>query len=206
MVGPYAAGRLTGSVEATVPMASTGLPNWDALQAKGSCSLAEGKIVGFKPLVEMAGFIKLKQFETVNFTQLAADFALADGSFKLDTLQIVANRYTMGAVGGHNFRTEVLDYRLRITMPPKEWNNTGSADVQEWVNTAEPDKIGLTLWLKITGTLSQPRFSLDMGAMKRKLRENLRNESQEVRQAAKEETERIFGKQSKERARDWVDE
>jgi hypothetical protein len=154
----------------------------------------------------MAGFIKLKQFETVNFTQLAADFALADGSFKLDTLQIVANRYTMGAVGGHNFRTEVLDYRLRITMPPKEWNNTGSADVQEWVNTAEPDKIGLTLWLKITGTLSQPRFSLDMGAMKRKLRENLRNESQEVRQAAKEETERIFGKQSKERARDWVDE
>ncbi|MFW5659598.1 MAG: AsmA-like C-terminal region-containing protein, partial [Bacteroidota bacterium] len=203
MVGPHAHGKLTTNFDVRA-RATAGLEvDPKSIAASGNFSVSEGKLLDFPLFAEMAGFIKFNRLRNLDFGACKGEFRLEHERGYLDQLHLTANRLTIDAHGSHGF-DESIDYHFAIQLPRREWKDTRSNDVQDWIATAEGEHIPLTLRMQATGTAEQPQFKLDRRAIKQHRRERRKAEKQELAREMKREKEQLFGEQSEEDADDWV--
>jgi hypothetical protein len=176
------------------------------LTMAGDASVAEGKIRDFKVLEEMSSFIKLRQFRNIDFVACSTGFSIQNQKVTIAGMYLKANGYQLWADGTHGF-DQTLDYQLKIEMPRREWQESQNAEVRQWVETVESGtREGMKLFIRITGTVDNPRFQLDRQELRNEIRRDFQREARELEAEARQERERIFGNQSTENANDWIQE
>lgn len=205
-IGPYLSGRLSARlhVQGSLKPGSLALEE-PTLRAKGNVELHNGRLTDFTPASELSKFLKLNQFEQTTFTRAEADFQLTGERFVLDSAVVHANRFKMHAYG-HHARRGALDYHLQIQVPRNQAKASRNPEVRQLVEEQLDDSPRMTLYVWVTGTLEHPKFKLDKPATREHIRENLREERQELAAAARKAREEVFGEQQTEEATDWVEE
>lgn len=205
LVQQKAWGKLTTEVSFNLPLLANGDPRWEDLQASGAVDIRQGKVRDFKVLEEMAGVIKLRKFRNLDFGTCTMQYRIQEQQVLISGLEVEANDYRITGQGKHSF-TNVLDYRIRLELPQKPWGEQRPAAVAQWVNTSPGQRMPISIFLKITGTVDDPKVRLDRKNLQQKIGEDFRREGEELREAAAEEHQKIFGEQDTAQAEDWIQE
>jgi len=120
--------------------------------------------------------------QKTDFTALTGDFSISDGIVNNSALTMAAPFLRLDGNGVANIIDSTLDYRLKAILVGTSKGQGGATD-----------KGGLTLPLKITGTFSEPKYSLDTsGALKAKIDQEKEKAKEKLKDKLKDKLGDLF--------------
>ena len=174
-----------------------------SLVSEGEVWLANGKMIDYKPLEAMAGFVKMEKLKHVEFSDIHTRFYIKDGFMHIPRMKLSANDYILEVEGKHGFDNS-LDYKVVVEMPPLIARKSRSKKIHEYVVEQEAKKLPIRIPLTIRGTVDNPIIGYDGNFAVNKVQEGLKQEKQELKEAGEKEIEELFGEQDTSDVEDWI--
>jgi len=153
-----------------------------------SMELKNGELIGYKPLENLSRFLNVEDLEHINFSTLKNQIEIRDRQVIIPDMEIRSSTLDLFLSGTHTF-DNMLDYRFRILLSDLLFRKAKKrhAEVTEF-GVVEDDGLGrTTLYLRLTGTPDDPRFTYDTRSVFNKIGSDLRKEKQILKQVLKEE-------------------
>lgn len=175
----------------------------ESIASHGDYEIKNGRLVNFEPLEGLAGFVKLEKLRDIHFSDVQSSYRVEDKYVYLPDLEVQANEYNLHVSGRHGFDNS-LDYRVAVEMPRREAKGSKSSEVQEWIDESEPDAIRVVIPIRVTGTVDNPKFSLDGQYVKNSVKQEFKNQKEDLANAYQKETDDLFGKQDNTNVQDWI--
>ncbi len=138
--------------------------------------IENGELNDFAPMQKLASFVERRSLANMTFGDLKNDIHIEDQVIHLPNMQVQSNVTTIMVNGTHSF-SQQIDYRLKVPLKGLK------KDKDEYYGAIEEDGAETNLFLKILGTTSDYRIVLDQRAVKNKIKEDLREEKWEIRDA-----------------------
>ncbi|MBX3101436.1 MAG: AsmA family protein [Bacteroidetes bacterium] len=191
VIGPYLDGKLSAEVSGRAALDGQLRFIPASVVADGRVQVQDASLTDFPLIEEMSGVLRLKRFRNITFRDASTRFGIRNEHFWLDTTTVFANDMHMKIYGGHSLSGQ-LNYHLMIQAKGVLGNqnkpnnqNKKNSDIDEWITETETqaEDAGSHFFLAITGTTEAPRFKLDTQAMRQKMRQDIRKEGQEWKQA-----------------------
>jgi hypothetical protein len=140
-------------------------------------SILNGRLIDFKPITELTGFIKLKKMEDISFDKLENTILISDNTITIPYMDIVSSALSMSLTGSHSF-DNYIDYHFKVNVSElflkkhnPDFNN----------ENAEEDKSGVNMYIHMYGNADDFKFKLDKKAVKTKLGEGLQKEKKDLK-------------------------
>jgi hypothetical protein len=175
----------------------------ESLVSYGDYAIQDGRLVDFKPLEGLAGFVKLEKLRDIRFSDVNSSYRVEQKFVYLPDMQVVANDYTLSVSGKHGFDNS-LDYHVAVELPKHEARKSKSQEVQSWIDEGDGEAIKVVIPIRVTGTVDNPKFSLDGKYVRNSVKKEIQEQKEEIAQAFKKETEEYFGKQDNTNVQDWI--
>lgn len=175
----------------------------ESLVSYGKYEIRNGRLVNFKPLEGLAGFVKLEKLRDIRFSDVNSSYRVENKFVNLPDMVVKANDYTLNVYGRHGFDNS-LDYHVAVELPKNEARKSKSQEVQSWIEEGEVDAIKVVIPIKVTGTVDNPKFSLDGKYVRNSVKKEIESQKEEIAEAFKKETEEYFGKQDNTNVQDWI--
>ncbi len=147
-----------------------------ALVVDAGLIIENGELNDFAPMQKLAAFVERRSLANMTFGDLKNDIHIENQVIHLPNMQVQSNVTTIMVNGTHTFKQEI-DYRLKVPLKGLK------KDKDEYYGAIEEDGAETNLYLKILGTTSDYRIVLDKQAVKTKIKEDLREEKWELRDA-----------------------
>jgi hypothetical protein len=160
----------------------------NTIYAFAKMELKNGELIGYKPLESLSRFLSVEDLKHIRFSTLKNQIEIKDRQVIIPDMEIRSSTLDLFLSGTHSF-DNVLDYRLRLLLSDLLFGKAKKrhAEVTEF-GVVEDDGLGrTTLYLRLTGTPDDPRFSYDTRSVFNKIGTDLRREKQNLKQALKEE-------------------
>lgn len=145
------------------------------LSGKGDFTIAEGKLTGAGLVASLADFINLEQLRVLQFSRFAGTFRIEKGQVIIDSgvsgkdVQITPN----GTAGFD----KTLNLSLLTRLSPALTARIPGGDIRRFV---ADDKGWGVLPLKVTGTFSAPKFSMDKAAVTEQFKSKAKEKLQQT--------------------------
>jgi hypothetical protein len=103
-------------------------------------------------------------------------------------MEIRSTALNLNASGQHSFSNEI-DYRLTLMLSELLARKAkASKPENEDFGVVEDDGLGkMTLFIKVTGTVDNPKFTYDRKGLKEKINQDLKQEKQTLKEVLREE-------------------
>ncbi|WP_157974264.1 AsmA family protein [Lewinella sp. IMCC34183] len=172
-IGKFVSGTFSSDLVMEGRLGPDLMPDLQTIDAKGLLRTAEARIASFKPLQVIGAALNVKELrESATLKDIIAAFAVNDGKVTVDPFDFQLAGIGMNLGGTHGLDTD-MDYRLRAAVPRTliEGNIVTGAALGALDRLAgQAGKLGLNispgdtlnLNIGITGTVSNPRASLDL--------------------------------------------
>ncbi len=156
-----------------------------SLSAEGKGVLTNGRITGAGLLQGLADFLQLEELRELRFSRSEGSFTIRQGKLTIDS-DIVSKNLRLHPQGIINLDGFALDLALNLQLAPELTARMGQsritallANEQGWSQI--PVKVG--------GTISSPRFTLDRSALGGQIREK---GGEEIRRKLRKELDKRF--------------
>ena len=158
------------------------------LTVKSDISIEKGVLQNYEPLKGLSRFIKLKDVERVTFSTLKNQIDIHDETIFIPAMEIKSSEMTLNVAGQHKFNNEIL-YNVRLLLSELLANKAKKAKKEnEDFGVVEDDGLGKTsIYIKITGTVDDPKYSYDSKGWKAKVVVNVIEEKQNLKKILNEE-------------------
>jgi hypothetical protein len=184
--------HLGGVVSADIQFTSEWTPalscNLDNLYALCDFTIENGELNGYEPMKQLGSFLKLKEVENIKFSTLKNVFEIKNQMIKFPMMEIRSTALNLNASGQHSFSNEI-DYRLTLMLSELLARKAkASKPENEDFGVVEDDGLGkMTLFIKVTGTVDNPKFTYDRKGLKEKINQDLKQEKQTLKEVLREE-------------------
>lgn len=182
------AGSLSGTITLVLPVDSMLNPVMKSLVAEGKYSLTDGALIDFDPVKALSKFVSLSELENIRFDRLDNDFFIRNNYFYVPMMQIRSSAVDLSVNGKHSFENE---YEYHVGMLLSEILSRKvrkTRKISSEFGEVEDDGLGRTLiFLKLTGKGENVDVSYDMKAAGSKIRDDIRNERQMLKNILNEE-------------------
>ncbi len=153
------------------------------LSGNGDFRLMDGKITGAGLAEGLAQFLDLEQLRVLRFSELKGNYAIENGKVRINS------DFSGSDVKMHPTGTIGLDGSLNLaldaSLAPEHAGNIGGGELAQFLK----DEQGWTqLPVKVAGSVTDPRFTLDTSAAQQRLKERAREEVEQKLQ------EKVFDK------------
>ncbi len=148
----------------------------DQLVVDAGLIIENGELNNFAPMQKLASFVKRKSLANMTFGDLKNDIHIEDRLIHLPNMVVQSNVTTIMVNGTHSF-DQNIDYRLKVPL------QSNVVDKDSYYGALEDDGLNTNLYLKIVGTTKEYRIAYDKEAVKNKIKEDLRDEKWELRDA-----------------------
>ena len=161
----------------------------DQLVVDAGLIIENGELNNFAPMQKLSSFVERQSLTNMTFADLKNDIHIEDRVIYLPNMVVQSNVTTIAVNGTHSF-DQNIDYRLKVPLQsPKK-------DKDAYFGALEDDGLNTNLYLKIVGNTKDYRIIYDKAAVKTKIKEDLREEKWELRDAirnkgVKEETQEL---------------
>ena len=161
----------------------------DQLVVDAGLIIENGELNNFAPMQKLSSFVERQSLVNMTFADLKNDIHIEDRIIHLPNMVVQSNVTTIMVNGTHSF-DQNIDYRLKVPLQsPKK-------DKDAYFGALEDDGLNTNLYLKIVGNTKDYRIIYDKEAVKTKIKEDLREEKWELRDAirnkgVKEETQEL---------------
>ena len=207
--------NLKGICSAEIAMTATFDRNWKAdnksIYAQSHVIIEKGELVDYRPVYSLSKFISVEELNQIKFHHLENDITIRDEKIIIPNMNIRSSAINLNISGMHGFNNEIeyhFNVLLRDILSKKA--RKANRNNEEFGGQIEDDGLGrTTLFLKMTGTVDDPKISYDRKGLRNKWKEDLAEEKQTIKQILKEEfggEERTEEKKDYEFELEWEDE
>lgn len=168
--------------------------------AQSTVEVSNGELIGFEPLRAMSKFIKVEDLERIKFSTFSNTIYISDRLISIPNTEIQSNVLRLFAYGTHTF-DNVIDYHVKVGLKELLKNKFLRNRPQTGTDgeAVEDDtQGGANIFLLVTGTADNPKVKYDKQAVKEKLKDDIRKEKLNLKEAIKREFNLFKGKDTEE--------
>lgn len=184
--------NLKGFVTANVDFSGT----WDkklnadlnTINLTSSILIERGELVGFKPLESLAKYIEVNELKHIKFSTLQSAVEIRNKVITIPKTSIKSNAINLELWGKHTF-DNVIDYHIQLLLSeiiakrPKK-----NKDFDEELSLVENDPENRrSVFILMTGPIDNPTIKYDRKGAKEKIKDDIKQEKQNLKQILKEE-------------------
>jgi AsmA protein len=149
------------------------------LSANGTATFAEGRLTGWRLLDSLASFLQIKGLGEQQIRTLKNSFRIADARVWFDDLSVSTKDGDFGLVGSLGLDGS-LDYALTAVLSSElSLRFDALGDISDYLKN---DQGRTVLDLKIGGTSTRPKFSLDTSKAQERLKAQLKGKADEKKE------------------------
>lgn len=162
--------------------------NTNSIQASSSILIERGELIGFKPLESLAKYIDINELKHIKFSSLQSNIEIKDRMITIPKTTIKSNAINLELWGKHSF-DNIVDYHIQLLiselLAKKPRANKRLDDELSLVENDPENR--RSVFIKMTGPVDNPTISYDRKGAKEKIRDDIKQEKQNIKQILKEE-------------------
>ena len=168
-----------------------------SIRATCKLNITGGELNDFKPLLSLAKYIEVKELQRIKFSTLQSDLKIENSLITIPRTSIRNSALNIDVWGTHSFNND-LNYHFSLLISELIAKKRKKAD-DEFGPVANDPENRRKAFILMTGTVDNPVIRYDKQGMKEKVREDIRQERQNIKAILKEEFG-LFKKDSLKRA------
>jgi hypothetical protein len=145
----------------------------------------DGELNNFSPLKSLSRFIEVDELQNVQFETLENNILIRENQVVIPVMEIRSNALDLSASGNHGFDNH-YDYRLKLQLSELLYNEAKKSRNREF-EIARDESDTRTLFLKISDTGTGSTVEIDHEKTAAKIRDDLKDEGQELKQVLRKE-------------------
>jgi hypothetical protein len=162
--------------------------DWGSLETDARIRIDDGVLVDYQPMHALGRFLRVDDLSRVTFSTLENLIHIKDRKINIPQMEINSNVLNIKLSGEHTFENQI-DYYMQVLLSDILANkNRERRNPQEQYGEIQDDGLGrTTLFLKVTGHIDDPEFRYDYQGVRQKLRDDLIQEREDLRDALRRE-------------------
>jgi hypothetical protein len=160
----------------------------NTINATSSLLIEQGELIGFKPLESLAKYIDLNELKHIKFSSLQSSLEIKNKIISLPKTSIKSTALNMELWGKHTFDNQI-DYHIQLLISELLAKKPRSnKNFDEELSLVENDSENRrSVFILMTGPIDNPIIKYDRKGAKQKIKEDIQQEKQTIKQLLKEE-------------------
>lgn len=162
--------------------------NANSIRANSTITIERGELIGFKPLESLAKYIDINELKHIRFSSLQSNIDIKDRMITIPKTSIKSNAINLELWGKHSF-DNIVDYHIQLLISEllaKKPRANKQLDGELSLVENDPEN-RRSVFIKMTGPVDNPKIAYDRKGAKEKIREDIKQEKQTIKQIMKEE-------------------
>jgi hypothetical protein len=152
--------------------------------------IEDGQLLDFEPLTMMSDYIALSELKRIKFSTLENQIEIKEGKIEIPFMEIYSSATDIAISGTHTFENE-MDYDIKVLLNEILSNKFKRKNKKKKTNefgVIEDDGVkGLTFFLKMSGTVDNPKITPGTIKLRESLKEGFKKEKKEFKNILKKE-------------------
>jgi hypothetical protein len=152
-------------------------------------NINNGELLEFEPLMEMSDYISVNELKRIKFSNLENQIEIKNNKIEIPFMEIYSSALDMAGSGSHTFDNE-MDYEFKILLNEilgNKFKRKHKKKVSEF-GVVEDDGIkGMTLFLKMKGSVDNPDISYNTLKLRESLDKGFKKEKKKLKDVVKSE-------------------
>lgn len=163
-------------------------PDLSSLLAISTLTVERGELIDFKPLESLSRFVELNELKRIKFSTLESQVNIKNQVISLPKTSLKNSALNIEFWGTHDFDNRI-DYHIQLLLSELlSKRNQGNKVLDEELSLVENDPENKrSVFLLMSGTIDNPVIRYDRKGMKQKIKEDIRQEKQTLKEILKEE-------------------
>lgn len=150
-------GRLSGMVNLNLPLSEGLDPDLQKLIAEMDIRVSNGRLLNFEPMEALGRFADVDELKDIRFEELINKLKIENQVIKIPLFEIRSNALNLVLEGTHSFEN-AIDYKVGLSLSDVVYQKRKKRrSVDDLV--FEEDDNGARIWIRISGTIDQPRIT-----------------------------------------------
>ena len=150
--------------------------------------LEKGQLIDFKPLESLSKYVELKELQNIKFSNLESKIVIENKEIVISKTEIKNSALNLELFGKQDFNNNI-DFHLKMLLSEVLAKKPGKSkrlddELKEVEN--DPDN-RRCVFVHISGTYDSPIIEFDKKGMKEKIKEDLKNEKQNLKEILNQE-------------------
>jgi hypothetical protein len=141
----------------------------------------DGELIEFLPMMKLAGFIKVGNFNHIIFDTLESHIFIQNEVIHIPETDVHSNTFDMVISGTHDFEN-MVDYEIDLNLKKVFMEQNTITDKTFSLYAVEP-KGGITVYLLVKGPIDDPEITYNTGALGGVIGEGLKAQAEELKKA-----------------------
>ena len=157
--------HLLGIINAEMYLRNEWGPNFEPIENKLysflDLEISDGELLEFTPLMSMSDYISVEELERIKFSTLENQIEIKDGNIEIPFMEIHSSAIDIALAGTHSFENEI-NYDIKILLNEilgNKFKRKNKKKVSEFGIVETDNTKGMTLFLKMEGTIDDPKIS-----------------------------------------------
>ena len=157
----------------------------ESIKTTANISIDKGELIDFKPLLSLSKFVDVKELQHIKFSNLQGRTEIKNGIIYLPKTSIKNSALNIDLSGTHTFNNEI-DYHIQLLLSDllTKKRKSNSDDFGLIENDPENRR---SAFIRMTGTVDNPIIKFDRTGLKEKVKADIKQEKQTIKQLLKEE-------------------
>ncbi|MFN5183074.1 MAG: AsmA-like C-terminal region-containing protein [Bacteroidota bacterium] len=159
-----------------------------SLMSSCNITIENGELIRFKPLEGLGRYIEINELKHVKFSKLKSHVDIMDEKFIIEKTQIDNSAINISLSGSHSFRQDI-EYKISLLLSEflaKKPRKKKELD-EELKYVEEDSENKRKVFLLVYGNIDDIKFKYDRKSAKEKVKEDFKNEKQNLKEILNEE-------------------
>ncbi|MCC6370999.1 MAG: AsmA-like C-terminal region-containing protein [Bacteroidia bacterium] len=159
--------------------------DYKSIRAGSDISIHKGELNDFKPLLSLSKYLGMADLQHIKFSSLTSSIEIKDKNIIIPKTAIKNSALDIDLKGTHSF-DNYINYNIRLLNSDLKEKRKKSKE-EEFGPVAKDLDNKRTLFIKMSGNIDDPKIEYDLKDMTQKIKEDFKEEKQNLRQLLKEE-------------------
>jgi len=146
-----------------------------------------GELLDFEPLMMMSDYISVDELKRIKFSTLENQIEIKNSLIDIPFMEIHSTAIDIAGAGTHSF-DNVMDYEFKILLNEilsNKFKRKNKKKVSEFGVVQDDGVRGMTMFLKMQGTVDDPQISYNTLRLRESLSDGFKKEKKELRDVIK---------------------
>ena len=194
-------GLAKAEIETYIPFDIQLNPNIEKVYLLGNIEVLDGELIDNEMMMELSDFIEISELKHIKFSKLQNDIRIENQRIYIPEMDIASNAMNVKLSGEQGF-DETIDYHFVVKLSEVLSKRAIKKKENSEFGELENDQSSIRLFLKMTGTLDDPKIKYDRKNMMNTLKKDLIEESKALKNVIKEEFQSIVKKEKENKEKD----
>ena len=150
-----------------------------------------GELLDFEPLMMMSDYISVEELKRIKFSTLENQIEIKNNLIDIPFMEIHSTAIDIAGAGTHSFDNE-MDYEFKILLNEilgDKFRRKNKKKVSEFGVVQDDGVKGMTMFLKMQGTVDDPQISYNTLRLRESLSDGFKKEKKELKDVIKNQFE-----------------